>query len=153
MRNLVTRAIVLFVLAPCSLAQQQTMGRKPAEVVLRYLGTAGWQITNGNVVLLIDPYFSRIRGNASAPGMPGDKGDANDRRHVYAYEEPVPPDTTAIDAHVTRADYILVTHAHIDHVMDVPYIAKKTGAQKDYGRMLLWLGRTEGRKSMITLHD
>src|ERR1700751_1191813 len=31
--------------------------------------------------------------------------------------------------HVTRADYILVTHAPIDHLMDVPSIAEKTGAQ------------------------
>ena len=33
-----------------------------------------------------------------------------------------------IDAHIQRADFILVHHSHFDHVMDVPYIAKKTGA-------------------------
>jgi L-ascorbate metabolism protein UlaG (beta-lactamase superfamily) len=60
--------------------------------------------------------------------MPGDDARA-DRRHLYAYDEPVPTDASAVDAHVSRADFILVTHAHIDHVMDVPYIARKTGAQ------------------------
>jgi L-ascorbate metabolism protein UlaG (beta-lactamase superfamily) len=32
------------------------------------------------------------------------------------------------DSHVKRADFILVTHTHYDHVLDVPYIATKTGA-------------------------
>jgi L-ascorbate metabolism protein UlaG (beta-lactamase superfamily) len=37
-------------------------------------------------------------------------------------------DTVVIDAHITRADFILVTHTHPDHTLDLPYIAKKTGA-------------------------
>jgi L-ascorbate metabolism protein UlaG (beta-lactamase superfamily) len=37
-------------------------------------------------------------------------------------------DTATIDRHITRADFILVTHSHVDHIMDVPYIARKTGA-------------------------
>jgi L-ascorbate metabolism protein UlaG (beta-lactamase superfamily) len=112
-----------------SMAQPQPGSSTNSQVTLTYLGTAGWQIANGNTILLVDPYFSRWRIRASAPGMPGDKEDANDHRHIYVYEEPMPSDTAAIDAHVTRADYILITHAHFDHVMDVPYIAKKTGAQ------------------------
>ena len=38
------------------------------------------------------------------------------------------PDTAVIDAHIQRADFILITHTHIDHVLDMPYIAQKTGA-------------------------
>lgn len=120
--------LVLFMSSVC-VAQQPVVSPKQMQVTVTYLGTAGWQISDGNVILLIDPYFSRLRGKPSAPGMPGDKENANDHRHIYEYEEPVPPDTQAIDAHVARADYILITHAHIDHVLDVPYIAKKTGAQ------------------------
>lgn len=125
------RALALSVLfsSLISIAQVQPSSLEHSQVTLTYLGTAGWQITNGKIVLLVDPYLTRARGKASAPGMPGDDADTRDTRHLYAYDEPVPPDTAAIDARVSRADYILVTHAHIDHVMDVPYIAKKTGAQ------------------------
>ena len=40
----------------------------------------------------------------------------------------VPPDVVTIDAHIHHADFVLVTHTHIDHVMDVPHIALKTHA-------------------------
>jgi L-ascorbate metabolism protein UlaG (beta-lactamase superfamily) len=33
-----------------------------------------------------------------------------------------------IDRYVTRADAILVHHGHYDHLPDVPYVARKTGA-------------------------
>lgn len=28
---------------------------------LKYLGAAGWEISDGNVVVLIDPYISRLK--------------------------------------------------------------------------------------------
>jgi L-ascorbate metabolism protein UlaG (beta-lactamase superfamily) len=34
----------------------------------------------------------------------------------------------AIDAHIQRADFVLVTHTHYDHILDVPHIALKTRA-------------------------
>jgi glyoxylase-like metal-dependent hydrolase (beta-lactamase superfamily II) len=40
----------------------------------------------------------------------------------------VVPDKATVDAHVTRAEYILLTHSHVDHILDAPYIASKTGA-------------------------
>ena len=127
----IKRAFSLFVFltSAISIAQPQPVSPNQSKLTLIYLGTAGWQISNGKTILLVDPYFTRARGKASAPGMPGDDVDTHDTRHLYAYDEPVPPDTAAIDAHISRADYIFVTHAHIDHVMDVPYIAKKTSAQ------------------------
>ena len=34
-----------------------------------------------------------------------------------------------IDINSIKADYILITHAHADHIADVEAIAKRTGAQ------------------------
>jgi L-ascorbate metabolism protein UlaG (beta-lactamase superfamily) len=38
------------------------------------------------------------------------------------------PKATAIDINALKADYIMLTHAHYDHVMDVESIASRTGA-------------------------
>lgn len=38
------------------------------------------------------------------------------------------PNASHIDINTLKADYILVTHAHQDHVLDVEAIAKRTGA-------------------------
>src|SRR2546427_12388604 len=37
-------------------------------------------------------------------------------------------DTATIDARITRADFILISHSHFNHTIDMPYIARKTGA-------------------------
>jgi L-ascorbate metabolism protein UlaG (beta-lactamase superfamily) len=86
---------------------------------ITYFGTAGWEITDGKTVILIDPYLSRLR-----------RSDANkdDNRIVYGDSDFVALDTLTIDRHIKKADFILVHHSHRDHIMDVPYIAKKTGA-------------------------
>jgi L-ascorbate metabolism protein UlaG (beta-lactamase superfamily) len=65
---------------------------------ITFLGHASLQIQIGDVFLLVDPFIS---GN---------------------------PKASHIDIHSLKADYILVTHAHQDHVLDVEYIAKRTGA-------------------------
>jgi len=51
-----------------------------------------------------------------------------DTRPLYEWDSPATPDLAAIDAHVQRADFVLVTHTHYDHVLDVPQIALKTHA-------------------------
>lgn len=94
------------------------------EVSLKYLGAAGWEITDGRTVILVDPYLSRVRHALYEP-TPAPPGDS---RRVFTDDDTVAPDTAAIDARITRADYVLVHHSHFDHVMDVPYIARKTGA-------------------------
>lgn len=83
--------------------------RSDAKVTLTYLGVAGWQLTDGARALLFDPYFSRVDvENGSAP---------------------LPPDEAQIARYApARADAILVGHSHYDHVLDVPTIARRTGA-------------------------
>lgn len=78
-------------------------------ITLRWLGNAGFEFTPGGQVLLIDPFLTRPK-----------------RRNIYFGQ--VAPDTGAIATHVTRCDHILVSHAHFDHFMDAPEIARRTGA-------------------------
>lgn len=115
----------MFALTMAVLSPAQT---NPGKLTLSYLGTAGWQMSDGVTVILIDPYFSRIRAAASAPGMPGAQTEKNDPRPMFGINDPLAPDKDIIDAHVDRADYILISHSHFDHIMDAPYIAMKTGA-------------------------
>ncbi len=109
-------------------AQGLPPDNKSAQVTLTYLGTAGWQISDGTTVILIDPYLSRIivpppgPGSAALGRVPGDK------RPLHGWNDVVEPDVATIDAHIPRADFVFVTHTHIDHVMDVPHIALKTHA-------------------------
>ena len=94
-------------------ADSKAETRRPIEI--SYLGNAGWQITDGKVVILIDPYLTEFKKRASSEQMTEDDPIAT-------------PDPESIDAHINKADYILITHGHEDHMLDAPYISKKTGA-------------------------
>jgi len=120
------RYIVPFVLAACApvvLAQtpspsKGTNAQERTEIELTYLGNAGWQITDGKTVVLVDPNLTQFRH----PPAPAVTGKPTDPQKLIA------PDTEEIDAKIRRADYILVTHGHLDHALDALNIAKKTGA-------------------------
>ena len=66
---------------------------------ITYLGHASLSIEVANKNIIIDPFIS---GNELAKN---------------------------IDLNTLKADYILVTHAHEDHILDVESIAKRTGAK------------------------
>jgi L-ascorbate metabolism protein UlaG (beta-lactamase superfamily) len=36
-----------------------------AQVTLDYMGTAGWRITSGQTIILIDPYLTRAKGSVA----------------------------------------------------------------------------------------
>src|SRR5580704_1063968 len=92
--------VVLVVLVGCAVPQ-----RPP--ITLTYLGVAGWQIDTGATTILVDPYFSR-------PDL----------------AKPIVPDAAAIAAHAPRrADAIVIGHSHVDHLLDAPSVALRTGAQ------------------------
>lgn len=93
-------------------------------VSLAYLGTAGWQITNGKIVILIDPYLTRVKSRS-----PNDDVSPDDPRPSVTRDSIVESDTAVIDAHIKKADFIFLTHTHSDHSLDMPYIARKTGAR------------------------
>lgn len=83
-------------------------------VNFKWFGTNGWEITFGSKTILVDPYFERIQ-----TGFFMGKFDSKTSLQV------TPP---LIDQYVPKADHILVGHGHWDHMMDIPYIAKKTNA-------------------------
>src|SRR5258708_10951568 len=107
--------------------QNAARREKSGQVTLRWLGTAGWEISDGTTVILIDPYVSRIFG-PQPPGRTPYARTPGDTRPVYGWDDVATPDVAAIDAHAQRANFVLVTHTHYDHVLDVPHIALKTHA-------------------------
>lgn len=126
MRNLAILCLCFTVVVAGAAARpNSTGGKESGRVTLEYMGAAGWRISDGTTIILIDPYLSRILGPPPplAPPyirMPGDT------RPVYGWNDVAAPDVAAIDAHVPHTDFVLVTHTHYDHVLDVPHIALST---------------------------
>ena len=90
------------------------------QVNLKYLGTAGWKINDDKITILVDPYISRVKlGN----------GHPDDKRKTVLRSDYYESDSNLIDSLIDKVDFILVHHSHFDHLADVPYIAKKTGAK------------------------
>ena len=84
-------------------------------VRITYLGTNGYQFEAGGHALLVDPYFSRIGMSQmlfAAQIHPDQRRIADALKHLSA-----------------NADAILVSHAHVDHLFDVPIVMQKTGAR------------------------
>src|SRR5258708_38183028 len=128
MRKFALASIVLAASVVCAFAgQNPPSSEKSRQVILRWLGTAGWEISDGTTVILIDPYVSRIFG-PQPPGRTPYARTPGDTRPVYGWDDVATPDVAAIDAHAQRANFVLVTHTHYDHVLDVPHIALKTHA-------------------------
>ena len=102
---------------------QSADAARGSDVRLAYLGTAGWQITDGHTTVLVDPYLSRLKRVS-----PNDEVAADDARPLYGTDDRPEPDAKVIDAHISAADVILITHTHYDHAFDLSYIARRTGA-------------------------
>lgn len=81
----------------------------------RWLGTSGWRIDVDGRTLLFDPYLTRFCTGLFDGGLNA--------------ETDLVTEPEIVDAHIDRADVVLVSHSHWDHLADVPYIAKTTGAR------------------------
>jgi len=126
MMKCVLAFIALVATGICAFAgQNPPSSEKSGQVILRWLGTAGWEISDGTTVILIDPYISRIYGPQPLGRTPYAR-TPGDTRPLYGWDDVATPDVAAIGSHLPRADFVLVTHTHYDHVLDVPQIALKT---------------------------
>jgi L-ascorbate metabolism protein UlaG (beta-lactamase superfamily) len=118
---------------------------------LRYLGTAGWHITDGRTVVLVDPYLTRLGRRF----FPNSWALTNDGVPLALLGDSViVPDTMAIQARIDHADYVLVSHSHYDHLLDVPYIALHTGAKVIGTESTRNIARVHGvpDSQLITVH-
>ncbi len=100
-----------------------TAGREPVHV--RWLGTAGFDISFAGHHVLIDPYVTRASLGACVLS-------------------PLRSDAAAVARHVPRAHAIVCGHTHFDHALDVPAIARATGATVFGSRSAVALCRASG---------
>ena len=102
-------------------------------VRVTYLGTNGYQFEFKGHALLVDPYFSREDLLSVALGSR------------------LQPDASRIDdglKHLApKADAILVTHGHFDHLLDVPSVMAKTRARLVASASSIDLARRAGASS------
>jgi len=88
---------------------------EPNAIRVTYLGVNGFQFETSGHALLVDPYFTRVALFSAALNhrIESNPGRVNEGlRHVQR-----------------RVDAVLVTHAHFDHLLDVPEIMRRTHAQ------------------------
>lgn len=108
--------------------QNEPQRAPPGPVRLTHFGAAGWSVSDGETVILLDPYLSRIRFQGRRYGPTDATEIPDDPRPVVRMDEGPAVNAATIDAHVPRADYVLLSHSHFNHCMDTPYIARRTGA-------------------------
>jgi L-ascorbate metabolism protein UlaG (beta-lactamase superfamily) len=104
---------------------RDALGGGARGLVVRWLGTAGFELRCEGHTLLIDPYLTR----------------ASLRQCVLSR---LVPDEALLARHCPRADAIILGHTHFDHALDVPSIARATGAQVFGSRSAAELCKSHG---------
>ena len=82
----------------------------PGEITFRWLGVAGFSLESDGYILAVDPFFTR-------PPL----------KYIFGGRPESRPELA--EQYLPACDAILVTHAHHDHLMDAPEIARRTGAR------------------------
>jgi L-ascorbate metabolism protein UlaG (beta-lactamase superfamily) len=106
-------------------------------LTFRWLGVAGVELKADDQVLAIDPFFTR-------PSIQG-------------FLKPVISDDRLISEKLPVCHFVLVTHSHWDHLMDVPAVLRRTGAlahgSSNTCQLLHLLGVPESQVKEIQVGD
>jgi L-ascorbate metabolism protein UlaG (beta-lactamase superfamily) len=105
-----------------------TLARDAVRVT--YLGVNGYQFEADGHALLVDPYFTRASLTSIALNRPLSTNAAR----IEAGLRQLAP----------RVDAILVTHAHFDHLLDVPQIVQRMGAPLLSGPTAIRIAQSAG---------
>lgn len=100
----------------------------PDELRVRWWGTAAFELRTAHARIWIDPYVSRT------PLWP-------------LLTQAARSDAAAVRAHAAPAAWVAITHAHFDHFLDAPSMAKASGARLAASAPALAIARGEGLPS------
>ncbi len=106
-------------------------------LVFRWLGVAGVELKVGEQVLVLDPFFTR-------PSL-------------FQLLHQIRSDSSSVADKLPICSFVLVTHAHYDHLLDVPSVLRQTGAVA-YGsantcQLLHALGMPESQARQVKVGD
>jgi hypothetical protein len=83
-------------------------GGTAMSLTFRWLGAAGLELKDGEQVLALDPFFTRPS--------------------IGRMLHPLVSNTRLVREKLPDCHFVLVTHAHYDHLMDVPIVLQYSGA-------------------------
>ncbi|USA46538.1 MBL fold metallo-hydrolase [Acinetobacter sp. C26M] len=98
---------------------------KAENLKIKYLGTAGFILSDSNRTLVLDPFISR-------PNL------------WQTLTQPLCSDPALVKHYIPYADEVLIGHAHYDHILDAPELCKQTGARLIGSEASLMYGRSAG---------
>ena len=99
-------------------------------ITIHYIGCSGFFIRKGNNVVLVDPYFSYKKAYTSLFGKP-----TNESNITVDVKDLI----NSVFSHVIKDSVdqsglikaLLITHGHVDHYSDVPYLFHSGHLNKD----------------------
>lgn len=104
---------------------ENTVVAGQASLSIRYLGTAGFVVSDGTHTVVLDPYVTR-------PDL------------LTSLTRPLVTDADLIAALMPEADDVLIGHAHHDHILDGPELCRQTGARLIGSSSTAMVGRAAG---------
>ena len=98
---------------------------KAENLKIKYLGTAGFILSDNNRSLVLDPFISR-------PSL------------WQTFTQPLASDPVLVKHYIPDADEVLIGHAHYDHILDAAEVCKQTGARLIGSQASVMYGRSAG---------